>query len=97
MSQENVQIVRESVDAWNRKDLEGLLEYLSPEWEWHPARLYPGTDAVYRGKEGFTRFWKSFREAWVSIRVAQEPSRFSNGRGGFRTCDLSRVKRALSH
>jgi hypothetical protein len=21
----------------------------------------------------------------------------SNGRGGFRTCDLSRVKRALSH
>jgi hypothetical protein len=22
---------------------------------------------------------------------------FVNGRGGFRTCDLSRVKRALSH
>ena len=24
-------------------------------------------------------------------------SEFANGRGGFRTCDLSRVKRALSH
>ncbi len=72
MSQRNVEIVREVFEAWNRGDLERIHEYLSPEWEWHPARLFPGTDAVYCGKEGFTRFWKTFREPWASIRIELE-------------------------
>jgi ketosteroid isomerase-like protein len=72
MSRENVEAVRGAFDAWNRGDLERLQEYLSPEWEWHPARLFPGTDAVYRGKEGMTRFWNSFREPWESIRIEVE-------------------------
>jgi ketosteroid isomerase-like protein len=72
MSQENVELVRESFDAWNRGDLDNFLENISPEWEWHPARLFPGTDAVYHGKEGFTRFWNTFREPWESIRVEVE-------------------------
>jgi ketosteroid isomerase-like protein len=72
MSRENVEVVRASLEAWNRDDLEGVLEYMSPEWEWHPARLFPGTDAVYRGKEGFTRFWNTFREPWESIRIEVE-------------------------
>jgi ketosteroid isomerase-like protein len=69
MSQANVDAMHEVVDAWNRGDLEASLEYLSPEWEWHPARLFPGTDAVYRGREGATRFWNNFREPWESISV----------------------------
>src|SRR5437867_4214644 len=72
MSQENMEIVRAAFEAWNRGDLERVQKYLSPEWEWHPARLFPGTDAVYRGKEGYTRFWKTFREPWESIHVEVE-------------------------
>jgi ketosteroid isomerase-like protein len=72
MSQENVEIVRRVFEAWNRADLERIRDYISPEWEWHTARLFPGTDAVYRGKEGFTRFWNTFQEPWESIRVAVE-------------------------
>src|ERR671927_218531 len=66
MSRENVQIVRRVFEAWNRADLERIRDYISPEWEWHTARLFPGTDAVYRGKEGFTRFWNTFQEPWES-------------------------------
>jgi ketosteroid isomerase-like protein len=72
MSRGNVEIVRTALEAWNRDDLEGFLEYVSPEWEWHPARLFPGTDAVYHGKQGFTRFWNTFREPWESIRIEVE-------------------------
>jgi ketosteroid isomerase-like protein len=72
MSQEEVELVRETFEAWNRGDLESVLESLSPEWEWHPARLFPGTDAVYHGKEGFVRFWNTFREPWETIRVEIE-------------------------
>jgi ketosteroid isomerase-like protein len=69
MSRANVEAVREAADAWNRGDQERLLALLSPEWEWHPARLFPGTDAVYRGSEGATRFLNNFREPWESISV----------------------------
>jgi ketosteroid isomerase-like protein len=72
MSQEDVEIIRAAMETWNRADLEGALEYVSPDWQWHPAQLFPGTDAVYRGKQGFTRFWNTFREPWESIRVEIE-------------------------
>jgi ketosteroid isomerase-like protein len=72
MSRENVEAVRQVFEAWNRGDLTGVQEYLSPGWEWRPARLFPGTDAVYRGKEGFKRFWNQFREPWETIRVEIE-------------------------
>ena len=72
MSQENVEIVRAALETWNRGDLEASLEYVSPGWEWHTAQLFPGTDAVYRGKQGFTRFWNNFREPWESISVEIE-------------------------
>jgi ketosteroid isomerase-like protein len=72
MSHEDVEIVRRALDAWNRGNLEELVEYISPEWEWRPARLYPGTDAVYHGREGATRFWNNFREPWESIRIEVE-------------------------
>lgn len=72
MSQANVEIVRNVVAAWNHGDLERIQEFTSPEWEWRTAQLFPGTEAVYRGKEGFTRFWDTFREPWESIRVEIE-------------------------
>lgn len=72
MSRENLEAVREVFEAWNRGELERIHKHPSPDWEWHTARLFPGTDAVYRGKEGFTRFWNTFREPWESIRVDLE-------------------------
>jgi ketosteroid isomerase-like protein len=72
MSQENVEIVRTVFEAWNREDLAGVQRHISPNWEWHTAQLFPGTDAVYRGKEGYTKFWNTFREPWESIRIELE-------------------------
>ena len=46
--------------------------YVDPDWEWRPAQKFPGTDAVYRGKEGIRRFWSTFREPWESIRIELE-------------------------
>ena len=36
MSQENVEIVRRVSDAYNRRDVEAMLDELHPEIEWHP-------------------------------------------------------------
>jgi ketosteroid isomerase-like protein len=48
MSQENVEIVRRGFDAFDRGDLEGVLDLLGPEFEFHTAQLFSDTDSVYR-------------------------------------------------
>jgi ketosteroid isomerase-like protein len=54
MSQENVEAFKRATEAFNRGDIEALLEELDPEVEWHPILLASvvGTVAVYRGHEG---------------------------------------------
>ena len=47
MSEENVEIVRRLVDAWNRKDLEALLAFAEPDAEYvnAPSAVEPGYQA----------------------------------------------------
>ena len=61
MSQENVELTRRATDAYNRRDVEAMLEQLDPEVEWHSALsiLLSGKRTVYRGHRG-VREW--FRE-----------------------------------
>ena len=72
MSQENVEIVRSVWDAWNRGDLEGILDHLSPESEFHPSGRFMDTQQVYRGREEYVDFWREFRAAWEEITIGIE-------------------------
>ncbi len=69
MSQENVQLVREGYEAWNRGDLQWQLDHISPDYEFQTAQLFPDTEAVYRGAEGLRRFWQTFREPWETLLI----------------------------
>ena len=48
-----MEALKRGLEAYNRRDIEGLLEVLAPEVEWHPALMESlrGTAAVYRGHE----------------------------------------------
>ena len=72
MSQENVEHYIRVIEAWNRDDLEGFLDGVSPEWEFQTARLFPGFKPVYRGREGATEFWNTLREPWETFVVEIE-------------------------
>jgi ketosteroid isomerase-like protein len=72
MSEENVEVVRRTIDAYNRGDLEGMLDHLAPEFEMHPSGRFMDTQGVYRGREGFIDFWNTFQAAWESITVSIE-------------------------
>jgi ketosteroid isomerase-like protein len=54
MSQENVDGFKRGLDAYNRRDLDALLEELDPEVEWHPALavLLGGERTVFHGHQG---------------------------------------------
>ena len=73
MSQEkNVELVRQSYEAWNRGDLEWVLDHITPDYEWRTAQLFPDTEAVYSGREGFRQFWNTFREPWETLLIEVE-------------------------
>ena len=72
MSQENVEIVRRGIDAFSRGDLKGVLDDLSPEFEFNPSGRFMDTHQTYRGREGFVDFWRGFRAAWEEITVSIE-------------------------
>jgi ketosteroid isomerase-like protein len=63
MSQENVEVVRQQFEAFSRGDLDGILDVLASEFEFHPSGRFMDTQRVYRGREGFSDFWTAFRAA----------------------------------
>jgi ketosteroid isomerase-like protein len=67
MSQEHVDAVRRTLDAWNRDDFETYSAMAHPEIEWtsEVAERMAGDGTVYRGVEGLRRHWDEWREIWT--------------------------------
>jgi ketosteroid isomerase-like protein len=66
---ENVELVRRAVDAYNRGDVDGILEVWSPDavWDWSNSR---GFDAgIFRGHDEIRAFWRRFPAAFEEIRL----------------------------
>jgi ketosteroid isomerase-like protein len=63
MSQENVEIVRRLMDAWNRQDITGILALTDPEAEYvnAPTAVEPGT------RRGHDEIVVVLRTQWESL------------------------------
>jgi ketosteroid isomerase-like protein len=69
MSQENVELIRRSTDAYNRRDLDGMLKdwTLDAVLDWSNARNVEAR--VYRGRDEIRAFMEQFLAAWDEVRV----------------------------
>jgi ketosteroid isomerase-like protein len=82
MSEENVELVRRSIDAFSRGDLDGVLENYAPDAviDWSNSI---GFDAgVFRGQGEIRAFMERFLEAFGEIRVEllDDPVEVEEGR-----------------
>jgi ketosteroid isomerase-like protein len=70
MSQENVDLVREVLAAWNSHDFERWLAYWDTTCEWVP-RLRNEVEGrqTYRGHHGLRRYWEEDDAVWASFLV----------------------------
>jgi ketosteroid isomerase-like protein len=68
MSQGNVDLVRGALEAFPRGDLEEMLSYLDPEVEWRSAIVGGAEGNVYRGHEGFRRWFADSFESFEELR-----------------------------
>ena len=55
MSEENVEVFKRGVVAWNRDDFDAWIEQHDPEVEWFALM------EVYRGRAGVRQAWESFK------------------------------------
>ena len=64
MSQENVEVVRKGIEAWNQHDADLWLSYAAPDVEWMPAGPAAVESTVYRGHDevagGFNAIWQTW-------------------------------------
>ena len=76
MSQENVDLVRNVVEAWNRQDQDAALKFLSPDAELDASGRVLNPD-IYSGGDGFMRFRRDIADAWDRFDVEIEDLRES--------------------
>ena len=71
MSEENVESFKRGTEAYNRQDVDALLEELDPEVEWHSALLIPfgGEATVSRGHDGVREVLGEVNEALAEIHL----------------------------
>jgi ketosteroid isomerase-like protein len=64
MSQENVALVRQVVQSFNRRDLTAMSQRFDPEIEWQPGGPAAVERAVFRGRDevasGFAAAWETW-------------------------------------
>ncbi len=67
MSQENVELVKRSVEAFNRGDIDAFLKDMADDAELDLSRARGPYRGVHRGREGARELFADFWEAWASI------------------------------
>jgi ketosteroid isomerase-like protein len=77
VSQQNVEIIREFLDAFNRRDSAACLEAIDPDVEWHPP---PDIDApIANGRDALAAQWRDWLSTWEEYRFV--PDEIVEGRG----------------
>jgi len=75
MSQENVNLIRDCIAAFNAGDVEQMLALSDPELEWRPAfGGATGGATAYHGFAGFREYWCGTQEIWDRFHF--EPEQF---------------------
>jgi ketosteroid isomerase-like protein len=71
MSEENVDVFRRAVEAYEHHDDDALVELFDAEAELHPVLLvrFEGKAAVYRGHEGIREWLRDTEEAFAERSV----------------------------
>src|SRR6478672_896322 len=69
MSQENVEVVRMAVDAVNRGDIQEVLAFIDANAELHSAIIGGAEGNVYRGHDGFRRWYAETEATFEELRT----------------------------
>jgi ketosteroid isomerase-like protein len=76
MAQDNVDVAKRAVEAFNRRDIDGMFaELLTAGFEHWPAVAGAYEGGCYQGREGLERFAAAISEVWEEVHVIAEEFR----------------------
>jgi ketosteroid isomerase-like protein len=75
VSANNVELARQGLEAWNRGDVDAMLEMSSSELEFVPAVAAGVEGGSVRGEDEFRRFVTGLTETWESFVLEGEEFR----------------------
>jgi ketosteroid isomerase-like protein len=68
MAQENIEVVRRTIDLFNRNEVDRVLDTADRNLEMDWSNSIGPLRGVYRGRQEVLEFWQSFLEAWDEVR-----------------------------
>jgi ketosteroid isomerase-like protein len=75
MSAENVEIVRQAIDAFSRRDVEVAATFATTDFEWFPAMAGRVERDTYQGREGVGGYLWDVLDTWEELRLLPEEFR----------------------
>ena len=72
MSQENVEVIRQNLQAFNARDWERTIENWDADGEWRPAMAAAVEKTVYRGHAELRVYYDDLLESFAEVR-AEDP------------------------
>ena len=73
MSRANVEIAKQVIDAFNRRDVDAIFACVNPDVEWFPAMTLGG--GPLRGREGIESYVREVSDTWEEYRVVGQDFR----------------------
>jgi ketosteroid isomerase-like protein len=74
MSQDNVDIVRASWEAWEQGDMRALFDFYDPGVEWDMTHAYVPGMGIYHGHEGIREFFREWGDFFAEYHA--EPQQY---------------------
>ena len=90
MSQENVEIVRRSIEEWNRRDLLTWVARFPSDGEVDWSRSRSPFKGVYRGHREIEAFWDVFWSTWEDVQI--EPHDFTEAGSEVVVCNTAHMR-----
>ena len=72
MSEANVEIAKRANDALNRRDVDALMEFATPDIEFNSAMSGTVAGGSLRGREGIEALFADIRDTWEEHRMVIE-------------------------
>jgi ketosteroid isomerase-like protein len=70
VSAENVEIARQGYDAFNRGDIDALLDLCAPDIEWHDRGVFDSQPVL--GKDALRAYFELVMDPWEDVRREPE-------------------------
>jgi ketosteroid isomerase-like protein len=71
MSQENVEVATQAIEAFNGSDVDAFAVFTTPDFEWSPSMVaIEGT--IFRGREGIERYFRSLNSSWEKFHIHRD-------------------------